>query len=164
MLIWCTPRRQHYVSGVVGVSQSMQPADRLLAWLLSSNIMKSLLCAMHAVLEAPSQIPGLTDGAATAPQEHTSSASKAINWFQQWCVRLHFVALHCNASVLCTCMDRWRCTLSGHSTCSNSCAGMPCSTPVCDYPQSHVAAARCCSQALLVELGSQSARAELHSL
>lgn len=39
---------------------------------------------MHAVLEAPSQIPGLVEGSTPATQEKSSSNSKPINWFQQW--------------------------------------------------------------------------------
>lgn len=41
--------------------------------------------SLHAVLEAPSQIPGLAADGPVA-QESAASSNKAINWYQQWWV------------------------------------------------------------------------------
>lgn len=50
-----------------------------------SQIVTCAAGSLHAVLEAPSQIPGLAEDGPVA-QESAASSSKAINWYQQWCV------------------------------------------------------------------------------
>lgn len=70
--------------------EGVHACTRAWFWVTGGNCFRSqaqprAAGSLHAVLEAPSQIPGLAADGPVA-QESAASSSKAINWYQQWWV------------------------------------------------------------------------------